>query len=82
MSNSKSSKKTGHLYKTITISSPEAMEQDTRNYSASLTPEERIAYLLELNQIAFAEVFEKYSEEELWDRQIKFEQGNGNDHSL
>ena len=72
MSNSKSSKKTGNIYKTITISSPEAMEQDTRNYSASLTPAERIAYLLELNQIAFAEVFEKYSEEELWDRQIKF----------
>lgn len=72
MSNSKSSKKTGHLFKTITISSPEAMEQDTRNYSASLTQEERIAYLLELNQIAFADVLEKYSEEELWDKQIKF----------
>ena len=72
-------RKTGHLYKTITISSPEAMEADTRKYSASLTPEERLAYLIELNETAFADVLNKHSQAELWDRKITIKSANSDD---
>lgn len=46
-------KKLGEVFKTITVSSFEEMEDDRRKYSAFLSPVERMAYLFELNKLAF-----------------------------
>jgi len=46
-------KKLGEVFKTITVSSFEEMDYDRRKYSAFLSPEERMAYLFELNKLAF-----------------------------
>ena len=43
-------------FKTISVSTLEDQENEMRNYSLSLSPVERMAYLYQLNQIAFAHI--------------------------
>ncbi len=57
------------IFKNITISSLEQQEDEMRKYSASLTTVQRMAYLYQLNQIAFAHLLDNPSEE-LWDKNI------------
>lgn len=52
-------KNLSEIFKTITISTFEEQENDMRKYSLSLTPLQRMAYLYQLNQVAFAHVLAK-----------------------
>jgi len=56
-------------FKTITVSSLEEQEEDMRKYSVSLSPLQRMAYLYQLNQIAFASVLNDPNEN-LWEKKI------------
>lgn len=49
-------KNLSETFKTITISTFEEQENDMRKYSLSLTPLQRMAYLYQLNQVAFAHI--------------------------
>lgn len=49
-------KNLAEIFKTITVSTFEEQENDMRKYSLSLTPLQRMAYLYQLNQVAFAHV--------------------------
>lgn len=64
--------KLGDVYKTITISSFEDMEDERRKYSASLSPIQRMAYLYELNQLAFGHIF-KQGDQSFWTKEIIIE---------
>jgi len=57
------------IFKQIKVSTLEEEENEMRKYSASLTPEERMAYLYELNQRAFAHILED-PDIILWDKII------------
>ena len=61
--------KLGDLFKTITVSTLEEQEEERRNYSASLSPLERIAYLHELNMNAYGH-FSEETLKKLWDKNI------------
>jgi hypothetical protein len=49
-------KNLAEIFKSITVSTFEEQEEDMRKYSLSLTPLQRMAYLYQLNQVAFADV--------------------------
>jgi hypothetical protein len=49
-------KNLAEIFKSITVSTFEEQEDDMRKYSLSLTPVQRMAYLYQLNQVAFADV--------------------------
>jgi hypothetical protein len=50
-------KNLAEIFKTIAVSTFEEQEDDMRKYSLSLTPLQRMAYLYQLNQVAFADVY-------------------------
>ena len=52
-------KNLAETFKTITVSTFEEQENDMRKYSLSLTPLQRMAYLYQLNQVAYAHVLSK-----------------------
>jgi hypothetical protein len=56
-------------FENITISTLQQQEDEMRTYSASLSYVQRMAYLYQLNQIAFAHLLENPSED-LWDKNI------------
>jgi hypothetical protein len=62
--------KLGDIFKTITISDLESQDNDRRLYSANLTPLERLAYLHELNNVAFGHLFINKPVEDFWDGKI------------
>ena len=62
-------KKLSEVFKGITISTLEEQEEDTRRYSASLSPLERMAYLHQLIQSAYAHVLSDKTKV-LWDKKI------------
>lgn len=62
-------KSLSQLFKKITISSLEKQEDEMRQYSASLTYVERMAYLQELIRIAYADVLSDPTKN-LWDKKI------------
>ena len=61
--------KLGDIFKTISIATTEAQEEEMRNYSASLSPLQRMAYLYELICRAYGHVLNK-PEENLFDKTI------------
>ena len=62
-------KKLSEVFKGITVSTLQEQEDDTRRYSASLTPVERMAYLHKLIKMAYAHVLADKSKV-LWDKKI------------
>lgn len=54
-------KNLAEIFKTIAVSTFEGQEEDMRKYSLSLTPLQRMAYLYQLNQVAFAHVLSNSS---------------------
>lgn len=61
--------KLSETFENITISTLQQQEDEMRTYSASLSHVQRMAYLYQLNQIAFAHLLESPSEN-LWDKNI------------
>lgn len=59
--------KLAEIYKDISISTSEKEDEGNLIYSLSLTPGQRLAYLRELNRIAFGEL----SKEQMWERFTK-----------
>ena len=49
-------KNLAEIFKSITVSTFEKQEDEMRKYSLSLTPLQRMAYLYQLNQVAFAHI--------------------------
>ena len=57
------------IFKSISVSTLEDQENEMRKYSLSLSPVQRMAYLYQLNQIAFAEILND-PKANLWDKKI------------
>jgi hypothetical protein len=66
---SKDGKLLSMLFKGLAISSLSEQEDEMRRYSQSLTPIERLAYLYQLNLIAFGEEL-RLPAKELWNKKI------------
>ncbi|HET6992991.1 MAG TPA: hypothetical protein VFJ43_16785 [Bacteroidia bacterium] len=62
-------KNLAETFKTITVSSFKDQEEDMRKYSASLSPLQRMAYLYQLNQVAFAHILSNPKKSQ-WKKEI------------
>jgi hypothetical protein len=65
--------KLGDVFKTITISTTEEQSEEMRQYSASLSYVQRMAYLYDLICRAYGHVLNN-SSEDLWDKTIYIDQ--------